>query len=106
MSKLRSPGQTLIGVAVDEKLLQAIDLKRGGMTRSAFVRQAIGNFLGVSGELLDAPDRTGKGGRPKKTNSAQRAELEPSHDVKLQKKKTKLKAVPGTGTPDGNTKAG
>jgi hypothetical protein len=76
VSKPRSPGQTLIGVAVDEHLLDAIDKNRGGLTRSAFVRNAIGKYLGISGDVLHAPDRTGKGGRPKK-NLPQIVEGEP-----------------------------
>lgn len=89
-------------MAVDEKLLRAIDKRRGGLTRSAFVRQAIGNYLGVSGELLNAPDRTGKGGRPKGSSSHRLG----NDDKKITTPKPKLKPVPGTGKPDENTKAG
>lgn len=114
MSKPRSPGQTLIGVAVDEKLLAAIDKKRGGLTRSAFVRQAIGNFLGVAGDLLNAPDRTGKGGRPRKTSALSSRNLRDEHLPQVAEggrkspspRKSKLKPVPGTGAPDEKAQVG
>lgn len=64
--KSRSPGQTLIGVAVDSVFLAQIDAKRGSQSRSAFVRMCLANYLQLPEALAAAPDRTGKGGRPKK----------------------------------------
>jgi hypothetical protein len=66
VAKKRSAGQTLIGVAIDESLLVQIDKARGELSRSAFVRQALGKYLGLSGAITQAPDRAGKGGRPRK----------------------------------------
>ena len=65
VSKPRSPGQALIAVALDEQLLAAIDRKRGTTNRSQFIRESLAKFLGISINLAAAPDRTGKGGRPK-----------------------------------------
>ena len=75
----RSPGQTLLSVAVDAQLLAEIDAKRGLMNRSAFVRECLAKYLGIDLTLAAAPDRTGKGGRPLKS-------AQPT-----------IKAVPGTG---------
>jgi len=69
VAKKRSAGQTLIGVAIDESLLAQIDRARGESSRSAFVRQALGKYLGLSGAITQAPDRAGKGGRPRKVAS-------------------------------------
>lgn len=75
MAKKRSAGQTLIGVAIDESLLAQIDRARGELSRSAFVRQALGKFLGLSGAITQAPDRAGKGGRPRKIASASNTQM-------------------------------
>jgi hypothetical protein len=75
--KPRSPGQVLIGVAVDAKLLAEIDARRGTMNRSAFVRESLAKYLQIDLTLAAAPDRTGKGGKSRKP----------------------IAAVPGTGKP-------
>jgi hypothetical protein len=82
VSKPRSDGQTLIGVAVDARLLAAIDKKRGVVNRSTFIREMLVDYLRLPKELAAAPDRTGKGGRPRK--SAERSEEVP---VKSARKK-------------------
>lgn len=46
-------------------MLDAIDDKRGTVTRSAFVRECLAKYLGLDAVFAAAPDRTGKGGRPK-----------------------------------------
>ena len=75
--KSRSPGQTLIGVAVDATFLREIDAKRGGLSRSAFVRMCLAKYLNIPESLAAAPDRTGKGGRPKKELEAVKGTGEP-----------------------------
>jgi hypothetical protein len=69
VSKPRSPGQTLIAVALDKNFLEEIDRKRGTMNRSQFIRESLARHLGVSLVHAAAPDRTAKGGRPKKYSS-------------------------------------
>jgi Arc/MetJ-type ribon-helix-helix transcriptional regulator len=69
---LRSNGQKLISVPVNEKFLEAVDKalpKVGFSDRSSFIRAAIVQKLTQAGvkisvELSLAPSRTGKGGRP------------------------------------------
>lgn len=56
---------------LDEQLLAALDRARGARSRSAVVREAIYSMLKAQGyqlppALVNAPDRVGKGGRPKK----------------------------------------
>ena len=65
----RTTGQMLLSVAVSVEMLAAIDSKRGRATRSAFVRESSADHLKISRDLAIAPDRTGKGGRPKKALS-------------------------------------
>ena len=67
MAAQRTDGQTLIAVAMTVELLAAIDGKRGVTSRSAFVRESLAKYLQIAPELAAAPDRAGKGGRPKKT---------------------------------------
>jgi hypothetical protein len=60
-----------IGLPVDAELLAAIDKQRGPKSRSLFIREAIYKDLdemgvGLSPDIVRAPDRVGKGGRPKK----------------------------------------
>lgn len=66
MTKDRSKGQVMLSVAIDEKLLEQIDAKRGALTRSAYVRVAITKLLGVNEDLARPPERVGlsRGGRP------------------------------------------
>lgn len=64
----RSPGQTLVAFSLDKELEKAIDSARGGKSRSQFIREALAMKLGVSLHLAEAPDRAGKGGRPKKND--------------------------------------
>ena len=66
----RTTGQTLLSVAVSVEMLAAIDEKRGHATRSAFVRESLADHFKISRDLATAPDRTGKGGRPKKPLAA------------------------------------
>jgi hypothetical protein len=63
--------QQLIALRVDSKLLAEIDDKRGRLSRSEFLRNAVYAELQEMGSTLPAsitaaPDRAGKGGRPKK----------------------------------------
>jgi hypothetical protein len=65
----RAKGQKLIAVPLEETFLEELDRARGGASRSAFVREAIYRLLRERGvdlppSIKDAPDRTGKGGRP------------------------------------------
>jgi hypothetical protein len=67
----------LIALALDEKLLAELDAKRGALTRSAYVRLAITNMLGLPAELARPPAREGlsKGGKP--THKKKKADLAP-----------------------------
>jgi hypothetical protein len=63
--------QQLIALRVDPQLLAEIDAKRGRKSRSEFLRDAVYAELEAQGTSLPssitaAPDRAGKGGRPKK----------------------------------------
>jgi hypothetical protein len=82
VSKPRSPGQTLIAIALDEQLLAAIDRRRGTVNRSAFIRESLVKYLGVPIILSASPDRAGKGGRPKKYSSEDPAEV-PSEQQRI-----------------------
>lgn len=71
MPNQRASGQSLIGCHVDAQFLAEIDAARGGKSRSDFLREALYDYLKKLGYDLPpawkyAPDRTGKGGRPKK----------------------------------------
>ena len=82
--------QKMIGVRVDDELLEEIDRVRGAMSRSDFVRMAAYNALKEAGSELPesvtaAPDRAGKGGRPKKASGVALVR-EPSVEYKTEKK--------------------
>jgi hypothetical protein len=67
----RDPNQVFIGAFLDRELVFALDSGRGSLSRSAFVREALVEKLQrcgvrVRAGISDAPDRTGKGGRPRK----------------------------------------
>lgn len=64
VTKQRSQGQVLIQAAVDEKLLEQIDANRGALTRSAYIRLALTEMLGIAEEMARPPARQGKGGKP------------------------------------------
>lgn len=71
MPDQRAPGKSLVGCHVDDAFLEVIDRARGGKSRSDFFREAIFDYLQRAGYVLPeklkyGPDRTGKGGRPKK----------------------------------------
>jgi hypothetical protein len=53
-----------ITITLPEELLAAVDDARGRMGRSEFLRLALAEKLGMGDELVAAPDRVGKGGRP------------------------------------------
>lgn len=53
-----------ITITLPEELLTAVDKARGRMGRSEFLRLALAEKLGMGDELVAAPDRVGKGGRP------------------------------------------
>lgn len=60
----------MIAFPLDEKFLKEVDSARGETSRSAFVREALRNYLVAKGhpvpkDLAAAPDRAGKGGRRK-----------------------------------------
>jgi len=67
-----------VGCHVDAEFLAEIDRARGGKSRSDFLREAIYNYLRSLGykvpeSLKYAPDRTGKGGRPRKAISSKQS---------------------------------
>lgn len=66
MSVNATNDQTLLSVAVSRQLLAEIDRKRGTTPRSTFVRECLATYLKIDLRLAAAPDRAGKGGRPKK----------------------------------------
>lgn len=72
MPDQRAAGKSLVGCHVDDAFLAVIDQARGGKSRSDFLREAIFEFLRQKGFTLEdrlkyAPDRTGKGGRPRQS---------------------------------------
>jgi hypothetical protein len=73
MANQRAEGKTLVGCHVEEAFLNEIDDARGGMSRSDFLRKALYAYLTeklgktIPSELQFAPDRAGKGGRPRKS---------------------------------------
>ncbi len=60
----RSKGQSRITITLSEELLESVDAARGGMSRSAFIREAMVEKLDLDEKLSLAPDRVGVGGRP------------------------------------------
>ena len=76
MSTARSVGQKLLAISVDSALIDEIDAgvpKSGAGSRSEFIRQAVVEKLSKLGieipaELIAAPSRAGKGGRPSHSN--------------------------------------
>lgn len=71
MPDQRAAGQSLVGCHVSSEFLDEIDRARRGKSRSDFLREALYDQLKRMGYTLPealkfAPDRTGKGGRPKK----------------------------------------
>ncbi len=71
MPDQRAAGQSLVGCHVSSEFLSEIDRARGGKSRSDFLREALYDHLKRMGYTLPeaakfAPDRSGKGGRPKK----------------------------------------
>jgi hypothetical protein len=67
----RAAGQSLIGCHIDNDFAAEIDAARGSKSRSDFLREAIWKYLESTGKRLPpqykhAPDRAGKGGRPRK----------------------------------------
>lgn len=72
MPNQRGENQTRLVFALDQELLEALDKARpAGVTRSEWLRKAMVNELARLGQPVDpaliaAPDRAGKGGRPRK----------------------------------------
>lgn len=72
MPNQRGENQTRLVFALDKELLEALDKARPpGVTRSEWLRAAMVNELArvgcpVDPALINAPDRAGKGGRPRK----------------------------------------
>jgi hypothetical protein len=81
VGKKRSDGQVLMAFALDEKLVEEIDAKRGALSRSAFIRVALVRLLGLSDEAARPPVREGlsKGGKP--THKSQSVALATSSEV-------------------------
>lgn len=70
MPNVRGKDQIFIGFQADAELLREIEAMRGGLSRSHFVREAVaeklrGMGINVAEQLVNPPDRAGKGG-PKK----------------------------------------
>lgn len=76
MPNQRATGQTLIGCHLDAEFVTAIDTARAQRTRSQFLREALYTYLRetchmeIPSHLMYAPDRAGKGGRPRKKPDA------------------------------------
>jgi hypothetical protein len=72
MPNQRATGQTLIGCHLDADFVAEIDAARGVRTRSQFLRDALFFYLcekcgrRIPDSWRYAPDRAGKGGRPRK----------------------------------------
>lgn len=71
----RSKDQKLIAFPLDETFLRKVDSARKGKSRSQYIREALAMYLEsdadirVSEEHVSAPDRVGKGGRPRKVTN-------------------------------------
>lgn len=67
----RSKDQTLVAFPLDRAFLASVDEVRGAESRSAFIREALAQFLRLKGvpvpeKAAASPDRVGKGGPKKK----------------------------------------
>jgi hypothetical protein len=74
MPGARGSNQKLISLHVEEELYEAAEKSRGRVNRSQWIRDAIVEKLKREGIPLPegielAPDRAGKGGRPKKADN-------------------------------------
>lgn len=83
----RKEGQKLIGCHVEEEFAAAIDAARKGKGKSDFFREALYFYLESLGYKLPenlkfAPDRSGKGGRPKKDAAAAKDSIAPNRRAK------------------------
>jgi hypothetical protein len=75
MPNQRAKDQVMIAFALDEALANGLDAARGGLSRSQFIREAIGNLLrgmgyAVPEKATHAPDRTRPYGRNKDATAA------------------------------------
>jgi hypothetical protein len=72
MPNQRASGQILIGCHLDAEFVAAIDKARQGKSRSQFLREVLFWYvtqqckISLPASMMHAPDRTGKGGRPRK----------------------------------------
>ena len=79
MPNQRASGQTLIGCHLDAEFVDAIDRARGGKSRSQFLREVLYWYvtqkcsIALPSHLMHAPDRAGKGGRPRKASNEGKA---------------------------------
>lgn len=85
MPGVRGEGQHLVALAIHEDILKEVERsrKKAGRDRSTFIREALIDYLNARGaslnpELAFAPDRTGKGGRPRKRGPATPVPIGPS----------------------------
>jgi hypothetical protein len=67
----RSPGQIIMTVSIDERLVEQVDKARGYKPRALFVREALVERLRelgyeVADEIAAPPDRAGKPRAPRK----------------------------------------
>lgn len=65
VSHVRSEGQIIVSLSLSEDLVREVDAIRGGLSRSAFMREAVAALLKSKGKavpesILRAPDRAGK----------------------------------------------
>lgn len=76
MPDQRAAGKSLVGCHVDDIFAAEIDRARGRKSRSDFLREALYDYLKekhrttLPASVKYAPDRAGKGGRPKKPTTS------------------------------------
>jgi len=109
----RSDGQKLIAFPLSQELLDLVDSSRGSENRSAWIRRAIADELRalghtVPGEIVNAPDRVGKGGAPSHQSSKKKSKNLVDEGIRLVaegcKQPNKEASTSGSGTPNKSVK--
>lgn len=65
-----------------------MDRARGDKSRSQFIREALAEQLGMKGNVVKAPDRVGKGRKPRPVTDVTLNEVDASEDAPAAKRIT------------------